>query len=396
MGEIVVNNTGSGGPISITPVGDEFIIAWSQSRMISCARFSGAGARLSDNFTVNDTNTPGTWPLLAHMPGGFVVLWVSNGKLLLQAFTSDGTKNSDHPIQVSADVDGENPPGIARQLDGSLVVTWGDAGQHNIHAQVFGPDLSALSNVLTVNDTGTIGTQVNLQPIVTFLNTSDEGSSFVIAWGGGPGIGRTRNRFRFYQADGTRTLEPQPPNGKLESIAHLAQFDFSLRPGALAPLPDGGFCGLFGGEGGQDGENVLMVDSYDEHGTHLGAANVTHRDDHTLSTLPVISSTPNNEALVVAWTQQSPHVSGDQDASIMAAMVSSDLQVLASIKINAAPPPGAPPRDRLLACVTPVITDISSNLAFAWVDESPTTPPPPPSLKARVFSGDLSRDVGPT
>jgi hypothetical protein len=385
LSEFSINNTGSGGPFSITNVGSEFIIAWTESRIITCARFSGAGLKMGDSFTVNDQNTPGTWPLMAHVPGGFVVLWVSGGNLLLQPFTSDGTKNG-NVLRVSTGVDAGHPPAIARQLDGTLVVVWGDAGQANIFGQVFNSDLSKLSHIFTVNDASTTSTAVNLQPAITYLDVSETGNGFVVAWNSGPGVSQTLPRFRYYQPDGSRAKETDAMVPQI----HMAKFEIELRPGALAPLPHGGFCGLFLGGGGPVGENVLMIDSYGPDGTHLIAANVTHRDDHSLSALPVMTATPNNDALVVVWVQQSPHVAGVQGANIMAAMASSDLQVVPGIKINT-----APPRGQSLPCVTPVATDTTSNIAFVWSDQSLSTPPQSPSLKARIFLGDLSRDVGP-
>jgi hypothetical protein len=387
MGEILINNGDSGGPISILAIDGQFIVAWSVLRTITCARFSASGVKLGDNFTVNGPDTPGTFPVMALLPSGFVVAWTSGNDLLLQALTADGTKNGP-AIQIATDlVDTNNPPAITRLLDQSIVVCWDarspDGTQEIIRAQVFNSDLTKRSGVFVVG-----GVQrVNFQPVVTYL--SDGG--FVVAWKGGVGIDQALTWFR-----------PFNPNGTASSQGETrAKFDLFLRPHSLAALPNGGFCGIILGAGTNPGDNVLMLDAYfgssltpQPDGTlsldHQFSSNITHRDDHTVSGFPMIMATPVNGNLVLTWELKSPHVSGNQGTNIMAVIVSSSLLPSVPVKVNT-----APARGQSLPCVTPVITDIGSNLTFAFIDRSLTSPPPTPSIKGRIFTSDLSRDLGP-
>jgi hypothetical protein len=403
MGEILVNDGDTGGPISILAIGDDqFVVAWTVARIITCARFSASGARLGDNFTVNGPDTPATFPVMAMLPSGFVVAWTSGSNLFLQALTADGTRNGP-AMQINPDpVDMDNPPAITRLLDRSIVVCWGAHAPsppslpeqttfNVVRAQVFNSDLTKRSGVLVVSGDGhvnaTASQQVNFQPVVTFL--TDGG--FVVAWRSGPGFSQALTRFR-----------PFNPNGTAASQGGtLAKFDLFLRPHSLGPLPDGGFCGIRFGPGINPGDNVLMLDLYALNTTvapladgsiplqHQFSSNITHRDDQTISNLPMVMLSPVADNLVMTWEQKSPHVSGDQGTNIMAVMTGSGGSPGAPVKVNT-----SPARGQSLPCVTPVITDIGSILAFAFVDRSLTSPPPTPTIKARILSSGLG-DAGP-
>ena len=385
MGEILVNNSDSGGPISIVTIDDGFVVAWTELGIITCARFSARGVRVGVNFTVNTPETPATWPVMALIQTGFVVAWNSRGNLLLQALTVDGVKNG-APLQVnpaSTRVSAD-PPAITRILDAGLVLSWGEAGQQVIRAQIFNFDLTKRGEAFTVKEPEDFNSQVNIQPIITYMDGFDimkdgqptgeiERGGFVIAWSSGPSFGQTFGRFQFYDANGS-TLGQQ----------RMAKFDLFLRPGSLAPLPfpPGGFCGI------QDHQSVLSVDAYDAKGNFQFSSNVTHFDDHTVSTLPVIRATPNNGVMVITWEERSPQISG-QGTNIMAVLVTSDLQVLSPAKVNT-----EPARGQTMPCVAPVLTDFGNNIAFAWVDRSLSTSPPLPSIKGRILAGsNLFQDM---
>ncbi len=385
MGEILVNNGDSGGPISIVTIDDGFVVAWTESGIITCARFSASGVRVGVNFTVNTPETPATWPVMALIQTGFVVAWNSRGNLLLQALTVDGVKNG-APLPVnpgSTRVSEDHPPAITRILDAGLVLSWGEAGQQVIRAQIFNSDLTKRGEAFTVKEPKDVNSQVNIQPIITYLDGFEimkdgqptgeiERGGFVIAWSSGRSFGQTFSQFQFYDANGSRLGQQS-----------MAKFDLFLRPGSLAPLPfpPGGFCGI------QDNQSVLNVDAYDARGNFQFSSNVTHFEDHTVSTLPVIRTTPNN-GVVITWVERSSQ-SGGQGTNIMAALVTGDSQVLGPVKLNT-----EPARGQTTPCVTPVITDFGDIIAFAWVDRSLSTPPPLPSIKGRILAGDnLFRDM---
>jgi hypothetical protein len=439
MGEILINNSDSGGPISIAAIDNEFVVAWTESGIITCARFSAGGVRIGANFTVNTPDTPGAWAAMALIQTGFVVAWISGGNLLLQAgprvkdvrlgepvigelrhtlpceavflaaspkrsspevghvvperrgapccwlLTFDGVKNG-APLQVNPGSTrvSADPPGITRLADAGLVVCWGEAGQQVVRAQIFNFDLTKRGEAFTVKGPETVNSQVNIQPVITYMEAFDilkdgqptdeiERAGFVIAWSGGPAIGETFSRFQFYDANGIAKGDPSPPGGKTPET--MAKFDLFLRPGSLAPLPFplGGFCGI------QDHQSVLSVDAYDGKGNFQFSSNVTHFDDHTLSTLPAITATQNNGVMVITWEERSPQISGDQGTNIMTAMITTDLQVLSPLKVNT-----EPARGQTMPCVASVLTD---NIAFAWVDRSLSTPPPLPSIKGRILAG---------
>ena len=408
MGEIMVNNGDSGGPISILAVGEgQFIVAWTVAGIITCARFSAAGAKLGDNFTVNGPDTRldpgGTFPVMTFISGGFVVAWASHGNLLLQPLTADGTKNgAAMPINPEP-VDTSNPPAIARLLDGSIVVCWGahapsppgslqQTTLQIVRAQVFNSDLTKRNGMIVVSGNGqieaTASQQVNFQPVVTFL--TDGG--FVVAWRSGVGFTQAFPRFRPFNPNGTSASQG----------GTLAKFDLFLRPHSLGPLPNGGFCGVRFGAGTNPGDNVLMLDVYalntDPHKVlpdgsfpleFQFSSNITHKEDQTINNLPMIMLSPVANNLVMTWEQKSPHVSGNQGTNIRAVMVGGGGLPGGAVTINA-----SPARGQSMPCVTPVITDIGSILAFAFADQN-LTPPFAPTIKARIFANDLSRDVGP-
>lgn len=356
MGEILVNNSDSGGPISIVTRDNEFVVAWTELGIITCAKFSASGVRIGANFTVNTPETPASWPVMAMIQTGFIVAWNSGGNLLLQALTVDGVKNG-APLQVNPGSTrvSADPPAITRLLDAGLALSWGEAGQQVVRAQIFNFDLTKRGQAFVVNGPQTTSQMVNIQPVITYLNDG----GFVIAWSGGPAIGGTFSRFQLYN-----------PNGSRSGQETMAKFDLFLRPGSLAPLPfpPGGFCGI------QDHQSVLSVNGYDAEGNFQLLANITHSDDHTLSTLPFITATPNNGVMVITWEERSPNIQG---TNIMAAMVTSDFQVLGPVKVNT-----EAPRGQTMPCVAPFLTDI----AFAWVDRSLSTPPPSPSIKGRILA----------
>jgi len=310
MAEILVNETGSDGPIAVLGTSRQLVAAWTTNGIITCTRLpvSGGGA-VADPFTVNDAGAPATWPVLAMVIGGFVVVWTSGHNVFMQRMSVDGRKVGARIRVNDVDADPASPPGVARLLDGGLVVCWADATLETVRAQMYRGDLSRLGedrfavNVprdgeFDITGQGVPHGPANYRPAVTGLAVGDTGYAFVVAWQRGRAIGTTTAHFRFFLSNGKP--EPSPDGtpldaqGKPLGFEHQVKFDILCRPGALCAVAGGGFFGLR--------LPPLTADSYDPTGPLRAALPVTHVVDHTVTTSPAITLTPTND-FVVVWAE---------------------------------------------------------------------------------------------
>jgi hypothetical protein len=184
--------------VACTPSGD-FVVVWhswgspgsdQSASSIQARRFAANGTPLGDQFQVNDytTGVQGT-PRVAADPGdGFVVVWTSMGSFGSDAdnssvqgrrFGADGSPIGGQ-FQVNSWTTGQqNQVDVAARPDGSFLVTWTSIGQpfdpfHNIFAQRFAPDGTALGGELLVN-TYTTHDQ-------TVSSVAATPSGFVVTW----------------------------------------------------------------------------------------------------------------------------------------------------------------------------------------------------------------------
>jgi hypothetical protein len=399
MAEILVNDTGSAGPVAVLGTSRQFVVAWTTDGVITCARLPmSGGGTVSDLFTVNDLSASATWPVLAMVLGGFVVAWTSGHNVFLQRMSVDGHKVGGR-IQVNeADADPARPPAVARLLDGGLVVCWADATLETVRAQIFRGDLSRFGDRFVVNvprdgefemtGLGVPHGVASYQPAVTWLAVSDADPAFafVVAWQRGRAVETTSAHYRYFLPGGKPEVPPPgtPPNtdGTPMGIEHQAKFDLLCRPGALCAVPGGGFFGLRlpSSPGNPVTDNAVVADSYDSTGALRISGPVTGVDDHMLRTLPAITLTPTND-FVIVWAEAAGHAAGDPGRSIRG--VSTDLDLLATGAVTIST---SPPGEHDAPCVACTITDFGYATAVVWLDGR--------SVKARVFrNNDLQNDV---
>jgi hypothetical protein len=175
---IAMNNTG------------RFVIVWESvnvpqdgKKSICGQLYNKDGFRIGTEFVANDGPSDGRYPNVAmDTKGNFVVVWMedrSSNSIVGRQYNSDGSPKT-KPFEVSSiRFSSITQPSIAMSMEGHFIVTWdGDpnlAKEDDIHARMFDPNGSAISEQFIVNTT-TEGPQKNPQ---VAMNNHDQ---FIIVW----------------------------------------------------------------------------------------------------------------------------------------------------------------------------------------------------------------------
>lgn len=181
-----------------------FIICWEDHRFgfngeIFAQSYLNDGTAVDENFIVNDDigSENERKPSIA-LDGNenFIIVWEENRTIgdgvYGQRYTSDGI-----PIQDNFKINdnlGDNwvlSSSVAANFDGSFVVTWADfrTGNHNIYAQIYSANGTALGNNFKVNY---LSAYINYSPVVVCKQNGD----FIICWGDSPEDSKINNLYQ--------------------------------------------------------------------------------------------------------------------------------------------------------------------------------------------------------
>jgi hypothetical protein len=395
MNEFVVTTGVTGRPaIFGNHQAPEFVVVWLDALGINIkgARFDGSGNKIDNaDFAVSPLGgTSLGFPVIAGAGGflspGFVVAWIAAGSVFVQRFGSDG-KMSGGAVKVNTTQvpSEETAPALTGLPDGSFVISWG-AGVQGIRAQIFSGDGVKSGPEIGVNTSA----GPHFFPAIATLG----GDGFVIAWSARPSAPDGSRRFQIFDSSGKKQGGEQTPRHGIG----LGQGSLSMVASSGKTKPND-FVNVMlsaAGTGGQeDGVMIVVATLYDTDGDLPITDNVTHKDDLTVSSDPVLTALPNAQ-LVAAWSERKVATTGQFGVDIKAAILevqpagAQDVLVSApEVQINATLPPTDPKKDRSVPCVAAIGQD-GASVVVAWCEQN-LAPPflPTPVLKARIVSNQL-------
>lgn len=404
MDDFIVSTDISGVPaIFGSHHSQEFVLVWKSalSLDINAARFDASGQKLGDGFKVNTSDgsrvgSPVVAPIRNFLSPGFVIAWISAGKVFLQRFTSEGVKSGVAIQGNSTETDPEEQvPALAGMPGGEFVVSWGQ-GVGGIRAQIFRSDGTRVGSEIIVNTSE----GPHFSPAITSLG----GGGFVIAWSARPSAPGGSRRFQIFDSDGTKLGgEQTPEHGIGLGPSTLTFIDPAAPTASTMPEPND-FVNLILSDAGSHGMStvqIVVAQLFGPDGTLKHSINVTHKDDKTISTHPAITVLPARR-LIAAWNERKIPTLGEFEIDIKAKVLevqasgAADFLVESGVSVRVNTEPKLPvsendpdlKKDRDLPCMA-AIGELGEFVAFAWIEQNLEFSFNP-TLKARVLSNQLT------
>lgn len=346
-----------------------FVVVWTADEQVHGQVFGIDGIASGSVFRVTPDRSSGHRPAVAGTTSGFVVAWTdpSARQVLIRRFAAHGSPFGAAVGVSTTDVDDDQRPAVATLTTGDLVVAWVDAHpERGVRARVLRRDGTSLSDEIAVSTSDVRAASLGLTQL------GDAG--FVIGWESSV---EGRLHYRLFHPDGS------PSSAQL--TANVAFHGGPAVGSTQVPGDEPGhFVLAYLTHTGPDNEerpilaNVMRPDG----SPRSAAVAVTHLDDQTIGSRPVVRGLPGSR-FVVAWTERKvAHVGDVSGTNVAARLFSPDVGALAGpIAVNL-----SRAGDQFDAAVAVVAGERGEFVVLAWTDHADPAASGT-AVRARVLPG---------